>query len=109
WKTSSVPHTGKYSDGERVPEFRRGFKKQAEELARQERTGLGLTPLDPLNPWNLARQHGVEILTVSELVATDTAIERANARLLTSNDGSFSAMLLPVGLGVCMVENDSHA
>lgn len=77
-------------------------------LARSAPT-LGLTPLDPLNPWDLARQHGVEILSITELAAGDAAMKQTIARFLSSDNGSFSAMLLPVGLGVCVVENDSHA
>ncbi len=35
-------------------QLRRGFKKEANEIANEVRTELLLRPIDPLNPWRLA-------------------------------------------------------
>ena len=92
-----------------MSEYRRGFKKEAEQIAQAERVELGLAPRDPLDPWQLASHHGVEVVSLSELRRQDDEARAAVSHFVSADSGAFSAMLLPVGLGACIVENDSHA
>ena len=37
------------------------------DVAEEERRGLGLSPLDPLDPYALAREHGIPVYPIDEL------------------------------------------
>jgi Zn-dependent peptidase ImmA (M78 family) len=83
----------------------RGFVTRAQRIAREERAGIGLTDEDPLNPWDLAAEHGVEVLPLSLFVQQ---VGRSAELLLASRADRFSAMQIPDGNGCFIIENDSH-
>jgi Zn-dependent peptidase ImmA (M78 family) len=81
-------------------------KEAARRLALEVRNELGLAPLDPLDPRQLARLYGVPVLTIGQLrnLASDTA-----EYLLTTGRAMFSAALVPLGTAMFIIDNDSHA
>ncbi|MCP4305438.1 MAG: ImmA/IrrE family metallo-endopeptidase [bacterium] len=78
-------------------------------MASEERAELGLGPLDALDPWMLASHHGVDVFALSDLDSTNASTASAIQYFMGAARSRFSAMLLPVGLGVTIVENDAHA
>ncbi len=47
--------------------LRRGFKTEANDLAREVRDELGLAPFDPLDPWRLAHHLGIPVKPLSSM------------------------------------------
>lgn len=47
--------------------YRRGFKTEANDIAREVRLELGLTPMDPLDPWMLSHHLEIPIRTLSSM------------------------------------------
>lgn len=88
--------------GEGLP---RGFVTRVQAIAREERTGLGLGCGDLLDPWDLAAEHGVEVLPLSKFVKE---VGDSAQRLLGDRADRFSAMQVPDGNGSFIIENDSH-
>jgi Zn-dependent peptidase ImmA (M78 family) len=86
--------------------LRRGFKKEAHALAREVRADLGLTPVDPLDPFALASLLEIPVYSLSDL--RDGAAEAV--RHLTKRDPSaFSAVTIFEGLRKTIWHNDGHA
>lgn len=77
-------------------------------LAAEEREGLGLASQDPLDPYALAREHGIRIFALSELRGSDLS-EQALAHFFEDTRGTFSAALIPLGTARIILDNDSHA
>jgi len=92
-----------------MAELRHGFKAEAERLAAEEREELQIGPLDPLDPWVLAQNHGVQVVRLSDLPGTESDVSDAVRHFSGPARASFSALLLPIGLGVAIVENETHA
>lgn len=86
--------------------MRRGFKTEARELATEVRGELGLSPLDPLDPWALADHLEIPVWDLSSYA---DAIPRAVKYLAEEETGAFSAMLACVGLRRVIIYNDGHA
>jgi Zn-dependent peptidase ImmA (M78 family) len=89
-----------------VVELRRGFKTEANDLAREIRKELGLRLLDPLDPWRLADHLAIPIIALSEL-ANDA--DRAVRHLLYVDPASFSAVTVFHGTERLVVHNDAHS
>jgi Zn-dependent peptidase ImmA (M78 family) len=85
--------------------YRRGFKTEANDIAREIRSELGLGPLAPLDPRTLAAWLEIPILPLSEMVAKAPAV----AHLLTKEQNVFSAVTVFRGTRRNIVHNDSHA
>lgn len=83
-------------------------KAAASRLALEIRAEIGLKGHGPLDPALLAKEYGVPIYPISEF--SDT---RVCAAAIDHFGGSamarFSAALLPMNPGCCIIENDFHA
>lgn len=82
----------------------RGFVTEAQRIAVEEREDLGLRLTDPLDPWDLAEHHGVQVIDLMTVGADPEA-----KSFLTTNPASFSGAVLPYGHGAIIVENGDHA
>ena len=86
--------------------LRRGFKSEANDLAREVRTELGLLPADPLDPFGLAVC--LDILVFPITLLTSSAPE-AVAYLTVQNPSVFSAVTVFDGMQKTIWHNDVHA
>jgi Zn-dependent peptidase ImmA (M78 family) len=85
---------------------RRGFKTQARDLAAEVRTEIGLTALEPLDPWRLAEHLEIPVWALSSYEAS---IPDAVTFLAQKETGAFSAMIACQGLRRVIIYNDGHA
>jgi hypothetical protein len=77
-------------------------------LAAEERANLNLGSFAPLNPYDLAAEHGIPVYGICELVengCTTEAIEHFTRRQV----GKWSAALVPQGTGRFIIENTAHS
>lgn len=88
--------------------FRRGFKKEAEQLSADTREEMGLSLTDRLDPFALASHLAIPVHTVEDLLrfAENSALVR---RLLGKHRDSFSAMTLFMGYRRIIIHNETHA
>jgi Zn-dependent peptidase ImmA (M78 family) len=84
--------------------YRRGFKSEAEALAREIRAELGLGPLDPLDPFLLADHLEIPVVPLSDIERTNAGV----CPLLTTEQGAFSAVTVFRGNRRLIVHNDAH-
>ena len=86
--------------------LRRGFKTEANEIAREVRHERGLAVEDPLDPWRLAGHLAISVDPLSALPHN----ARAAARHFQSAASSrFSAVTVFVGTQRIIVYNDGHS
>jgi Zn-dependent peptidase ImmA (M78 family) len=85
--------------------FRRGFKTEANDIARDIRGELGLRMTDPLDPWNLAEYLNIPIINLSDF-ATDAP--RAASYFSQTDSSAFSAVTVFHGTKRTIVHNDAH-
>lgn len=85
--------------------LRRGFKKEAKELALEVREELGIEVLAPLDPYALAELYGIEVFDL-----THPALPPESVRHLTEvRPHVFSAALVPLDpSGAIIIENHVH-
>jgi len=84
---------------------RHGFNKAAcKRLAAELRTEIGLDPLDPLDPWQLADLYGIRVMSLTALPIDDKVREY----FTVDRQDVFSGALVPLGSGAVIIENDSH-
>lgn len=86
--------------------LRRGFKSEANAIAREVRQEMGLHATDPLDPRTLAAHLEIPILRLSEL-RRDAA--DAVRRFTGANRGAFSGVTVFDGPRRIIVYNDAHA
>ncbi len=86
--------------------YRRGFKSEANEIARDVRDELGLQQLDRLDPNLLARHLAVPILPLSQL---RSLAEEPVEYLLCKEPEAFSAVTVFCGSRRTIVHNDAHS
>jgi Zn-dependent peptidase ImmA (M78 family) len=86
--------------------MRRGFKTEAEGIATETRSELGLLPIDALDPWELARHLAIPVVGISTLIAASP--EAAN-HLLTKDSAAFSAVTVFRGSSRVIWHNDGHS
>jgi Zn-dependent peptidase ImmA (M78 family) len=86
--------------------MRRGFKTQANQIAREVRGELGLGPTDPLDPWKLAAFLEIPVIGLTELAA---AIPDAARHFQQIEPGAFSAATVFAGTRRIIVHNDIHS
>ena len=86
--------------------LRRGFKTEANDIAREVRADLGLRREAPLDPWELADQLDIPVNGMSEL----SADARSAVRYFRDVDpSSFSAVTVFRGFRRLIVHNDTHS
>jgi Zn-dependent peptidase ImmA (M78 family) len=85
---------------------RRGFKKEANEIAVGVRSELGLTSSAPLNPWRLANHLEIPVLALSEFRQVAAS---CTAHFSAVEPDAFSAVTVFDGPRRLIVHNDSHA
>lgn len=85
--------------------MRRGFRKDAHELAVEVRSEIGVGRYDALDPWLLAVHLDIPVWKLSSYSDLPT---RA-AQVLQTETGTFSAMLAFIGPRRVIVHNDAHA
>lgn len=86
--------------------LRRGFKTEANTLAREIRQELGLKPADPLDPRRLARELEIPLVALSVLKKDAPDVVRHFSR---RERGAFSAMTMFYGTRRAILYNDSHS
>jgi Zn-dependent peptidase ImmA (M78 family) len=86
-------------------ELRRGFKTEANDTAREVRSELGLTLVDPLDPWRLAAHLDIPVVALSTL-STDAKLADYFLRVDT---GAFSAVTVFGGTQRMIAYNDAHS
>lgn len=86
--------------------FDRGFKTWCERLSLQERKALGLQPVDPLDPLQLAARKGILVKTPRDV----PGLEAESLKTLT-NGGSegWSAVTVAVGSRAVILLNATHS
>ena len=86
--------------------YRRGFKSEANAIAREVRGELGLQMLDALDPWRLAGLLAVPVVPLSAL--RDIA-PRPIGYLMDIEPAAFSAVTVFRGRRRAVVYNDAHS
>jgi hypothetical protein len=83
--------------------LRRGFATQTVMLAHEVRQELGLGEYDPFDPYALATEYGIPVISFAELDCL------AAVRHFTScQRGKLSGLVIPIGTGRAIVENPTH-
>jgi hypothetical protein len=77
-------------------------------VAAEERVGLGLGPLDPLDPYALAGEHGIPVYPIDELPDAFCSPE-AVTHFTVDKPKVWSAALVPLGSVRIILENTGHA
>jgi len=86
--------------------LRRGFKAEANHIAREVRAELGLRFIDPLDPWALARHLEIPIVPLSSYAGLAADAVHHFCRV---DAGAFSALTVFDGPRRLIVYNDSHS
>lgn len=86
--------------------LRRGFKSEANEIAREVRGELGLGPSGPLDPWKLAAYLSIPLLPLSAM--REDAPEAVH-HFMAVDTGAFSAVTVFLGPRRLIVYNDRHS
>ena len=86
--------------------MRRGFKSEANAIAREVRKELSLAPTAPLDVWALAEYLGIPVVPLSDFAA---AAPDAAAFFAGEGEASFSAVTVFKGPHRTVVYNDAHA
>lgn len=86
--------------------LRRGFKSEAEAIAREVRLELGVAVGAPMDPWQLAAHLEIPVLRLSEFVRL---VPQSAKQLLAKNKSAFSAVMVFKGTTATIVVNDAHS
>ena len=87
-------------------DLRRGFKTEANKIAREVRAELGLRPAAPLDPWSLARHVDIPVLPLSHFAHQ---AREAVKHFHNVERGAFSALTVFNGSHRLIVYNDAHS
>jgi Zn-dependent peptidase ImmA (M78 family) len=85
--------------------FRRGFKTEATDIAREIRAELGLHSTAPLDPRRLAEHLAIPVVPLSQLAAVPHVVRYFTRK----NKGEFSAVTVFDGIERLIVFNDAHS
>jgi Zn-dependent peptidase ImmA (M78 family) len=85
--------------------LRKGFKTEANDIAREVRGELGLAPIAPLNPWILANHLDIAVYTLSSMREYAPFAAMHFSCIDTS---SFSAVTIFVRRKRYIIHNDFH-
>lgn len=80
--------------------FRRGFKAEANRIALRIRDRMGLSPIDPLDPFEVCTRLDIRVIRLSEI--------EPHSPFLRGESSAFSAVTVPCGHEMAIVHNDSH-
>ncbi len=86
--------------------LQRGFKSEANDLARDIRKELKLAPTDRLDPWLLASHLDISVVTLSTM-RVDAPL--AVAHFSATDPSAFSAVTVFSGVARLIVHNDAHS
>lgn len=81
--------------------FARGFKARANRIAVEARGRLGLSPIEPIDPFAMCDFFDIEVIRMSSLNFDCSAFG-------AEDQGCFSAMTVPAGIRTAIVHNDTH-
>lgn len=81
--------------------FRRGFKAEAERIAIEVRSRIGLDAIDRLDVDQLCRYFDIPVIPMTSLPCDCSLFQGLT-------NGSFSAVTIPCGLRTAIVHNDTH-
>lgn len=87
--------------------LRRGFKKEANEIACETRKELHLAKTAALNPWKLAEHLEIPVIALSSI--TDVSPDAVRYFMRTTNRSEFSAVTVFRGFERTILHNDSHS
>ena len=85
--------------------YRRGFKTEANDLSNEIRSELGLNPLDPFDPRELAAYLDIPIIGLTSFVSSKPIV----SHLLVVEPEVFSAVTVFRGTRRTIVHNDAHS
>jgi Zn-dependent peptidase ImmA (M78 family) len=85
--------------------LRRGFKSEANAIAKEIRAEMGLSLMAPLDPWALAEHLEIPVITLSSMSET---VPHAVRHFSLVNTSEFSAMTVFSGTRRVIIYNDSH-
>lgn len=88
--------------------LRRGFKAEAERIAKDVRSELGLTSACRLVPLTLAQHLEIPILTIADCIRAGGA-SNVIRHLVSAGSNEFSAVTVFFGRRRVIVHNESHA
>src|SRR4051812_22844710 len=77
-------------------------------VAAEERAGLGLSRLAPLDPYQLAEEHGIRVYPF-EVLADGPRADASVEHFTSVRPAVWSAALIPVGSGRFIIENTAHS
>lgn len=80
------------------------IRRRAVEIRK---TDLGLGKFERFCPYDLAREHGIEVITLDELVEAGCSPD-AIAYFTSERPDRWSAAVIPAGTGQFIVENTAH-
>ena len=87
-------------------QFERGFQARANRIAVGVRTDLGLSPEEPLDPWNVCDHFEIAVIRLSSL-KSDTG-DIVGEHFLRAERNVFSAVTVVCGIRRAIVHNDRH-
>ena len=85
--------------------FERGFKSWCERFSKEKRIEMGVSPSDPLNPFELANKLGYCVWFPSDIEGL--SVESTNA--LAQADGGWSAVTIVVEEKTAIILNSLHS
>ncbi|RAY15025.1 hypothetical protein DPM19_09760 [Actinomadura craniellae] len=85
----------------------RWTKPAMKEVAAEERAALGLTPMQRFDPYMLAKEHGISVYPIGELIASGCSPD-AVKHFEVIRPKVWSAALMPVGSARFMLVNTGH-
>lgn len=88
--------------------IQRWTQEMMKQVADEERGWLGLGPTGRLDPYALAREHGIPVYPIDEL-PDESCSQDAVAHFTTMRTRVWSAALVPVGNGRLILENTGHS
>lgn len=80
--------------------FRRKFKAEANRTALRIRDRMGLSPIEPLDPFEVCTLLDIRVIRLSEI--------EPQSPFLRGQSSAFSAVTVPCGHQTAIVHNDSH-
>jgi len=86
----------------------RWTQEKMKEVAAEERSWLGLGLMDPLDPYALAREHGIPVYPIDELPG-EYCSQEAVTHFTVNRPKVWSAALVPLGTVRIILENTGHA
>jgi hypothetical protein len=86
----------------------RWTQESMKEVAAEERGWLGLGLMDRLDPYLLAREHGIPVYPIADLPDQHCS-QGAVAHFTATRTAVWSAALVPVGTGRLIMENTGHS